>query len=757
MDSSRIVDIEEQLSSEMESLSVTGSAATASSATSSVATNESFDFSGPSGRHLSQSTGNINDENRRPAPSGFMSQSTGNLETVDHMLGRPNAEDDVFGSEEHTPRLADARPAMLRATSNSTMRSTSTTATRRYAALEQYRNEAATAERVAPFLADPSRARELVAQGKVGGWTAPTPLQERRDASTNARPEGNWTTSAQGVSTPRNGSYHGGQGFSGGSRHGTMGRHSYQALGQNRMTPTHSSTGTVERRSPRYVPANRNSQHGSQSAPRRQISGGNQMQVARRSSMNVALRGDNQIVLMEIARRNGDGTIDAQSRYHPDACIFVANLLGTASDEALEAAVTRVFSRYGVCFVKVRRDGTKSMPVAFCQFTVIEHARNALGNAQGALIFDRPCRVEPARTNSRWFMIHRRDRGRVSAHHIRGIMGQYGDIAEILVLDERSCNELGITSGVRVRFHRLNQLTNINSAAGNHPEYHIDMLGEFRKHSKEEFALLYMKKYEAFRRSIFVGGLPSDAYEREIGRHFGRFDHPFAFVEYADALAVQEALDNHEDHPFRGLIPLRVERRDMKDDLPGAPRAQAPQAEPSRPARRVASWGNPLGRGSWRGPALPPIEGSVGSEGGTPPRPPQLLPPGRYYVDHEELARRMADPNVGRAPAYRHHGGTNDAAPGGPPNAPVVPPATPATPGNPPAYGAPAYEAPAHAPTPGMHAGYGAGFDTGYGHFYGGFYPAMHVDEATGQVVWDQAAHEEWLRHWAEQNGRNGS
>ncbi|KAK5652195.1 hypothetical protein OQA88_10692 [Cercophora sp. LCS_1] len=56
---------------------------------------------------------------------------------------------------------------------------------------------------------------------------------------------------------------------------------------------------------------------------------------------DVALRGDNEVVLMEIARRNEDGAIDAQSRYHPDVCIFVANLLGTASGEALEAAVTR--------------------------------------------------------------------------------------------------------------------------------------------------------------------------------------------------------------------------------------------------------------------------------------------------------------------------------------------------------------------------------------------------------------------------------
>lgn len=38
-------------------------------------------------------------------------------------------------------------------------------------------------------------------------------------------------------------------------------------------------------------------------------------------------------------------------------------------DRALEAAVTREFSKYGTVFVKIRRDGNH-MPFAFCQFTV---------------------------------------------------------------------------------------------------------------------------------------------------------------------------------------------------------------------------------------------------------------------------------------------------------------------------------------------------------------------------------------------------
>lgn len=38
-------------------------------------------------------------------------------------------------------------------------------------------------------------------------------------------------------------------------------------------------------------------------------------------------------------------------------------------DQALEAEVTRHFSKFGVVFVKIRRD-PRNMPFAFCQFTV---------------------------------------------------------------------------------------------------------------------------------------------------------------------------------------------------------------------------------------------------------------------------------------------------------------------------------------------------------------------------------------------------
>lgn len=47
----------------------------------------------------------------------------------------------------------------------------------------------------------------------------------------------------------------------------------------------------------------------------------------------------------------------------------LGSLTQTVRDDKLEEEVTRIFSRYGTVFVKIRRDG-RQMPFAFCQFTV---------------------------------------------------------------------------------------------------------------------------------------------------------------------------------------------------------------------------------------------------------------------------------------------------------------------------------------------------------------------------------------------------
>lgn len=60
---------------------------------------------------------------------------------------------------------------------------------------------------------------------------------------------------------------------------------------------------------------------------------------------------------------------DAQRVFPAEACVFVASLPRTYTNEVLKTEVERVFGKFGKVFAKVWRSKTW-MPVAFCQFTV---------------------------------------------------------------------------------------------------------------------------------------------------------------------------------------------------------------------------------------------------------------------------------------------------------------------------------------------------------------------------------------------------
>ena len=90
----------------------------------------------------------------------------------------------------------------------------------------------------------------------------------------------------------------------------------------------------------------------------------------------------------DFGTRSQVGGVDAQAFYPATACVFVAkyilqtfitlpevvsnfiiSLPDHVRDSRLEAELTRVFSQFGIVFVKIRRD-SRNMPFAFCQYTV---------------------------------------------------------------------------------------------------------------------------------------------------------------------------------------------------------------------------------------------------------------------------------------------------------------------------------------------------------------------------------------------------
>ncbi|KAK1826526.1 hypothetical protein QBC39DRAFT_386653 [Podospora conica] len=282
-----------------------------------------------------------------------------------------------------------------------------------------------------------------------------------------------------------------------------------------------------------------------------------------------------------VAARDGNPgeaveAVDPQAIYPPEACIFVANLCDSKSDEDLEAAVTREFSRFGTVFAKIRRDDrTGLMPFAFCQFTNVREADDALTHGRGIVIHGRPCRTERAKS-SRWFVIFRRDGGTMTLTEARVVMQEYGNVSQV-VMHEDPKSARG-RSSVKVQFENFPPPQREFQLFPKHQRvYQVESLAERRRETREEQDRRFLEEYDLARRSVYVAQLPEGADENELGDHFSAFGRVatvmivlpprgqrFAFVEFSNPVFVEIALANHMNHPIRGRYTLRVERKFCK-------------------------------------------------------------------------------------------------------------------------------------------------------------------------------------------------
>ncbi|KAI1432442.1 hypothetical protein GGR50DRAFT_697072 [Xylaria sp. CBS 124048] len=271
--------------------------------------------------------------------------------------------------------------------------------------------------------------------------------------------------------------------------------------------------------------------------------------------------------------------IDAQTYYPAEACIFVANLPESKSDEALEVAVTRGFSIYGPVFVKIRRD-PKNMPFAFCQYTDAAHARRAQSDGKGLLIEGRPCRTEMVKANRCYVMFSRKG-FQVNLTEARSHLLQFGEISKLEPLREEAVNTMKLPGAVFVEYQHFDPGRDIISAYRYNDEFGIVAYDLKRVNTNQvNHHANYLARYEVDRRSIYVGNLPHgvDNLEgvlthaaavagnvkgvqviRKDGREGGRTTL-FAFIEFTrpdEALAAVE----HLRGTMLGNNRLRVEKK----------------------------------------------------------------------------------------------------------------------------------------------------------------------------------------------------
>ncbi|OTA58622.1 hypothetical protein K449DRAFT_397841 [Hypoxylon sp. EC38] len=286
------------------------------------------------------------------------------------------------------------------------------------------------------------------------------------------------------------------------------------------------------------------------------------------------------------------GNVDAQSFYPATACVFVANLPDCVRDSRLEAELTRVFSQYGIVFVKIRRD-QRNMPFAFCQYTKEEDAHNAMTQARGTLIEGRPCRTEMVRAN-RSFVIYHAEGDDVTVNEARVQMAGFGEIETCEILPISVQDAMRIKAGVLIEYASFDPSRDVIAAYRHHPKYRViaydlkKVLGPKVDRDEE-----WLKRYDVDRRTIFVGNLPAgeknlEELLRNLVEEIGDVAHvkvvykdaqpgrpytiAFGFVEFSRPDLADVAVQNLNGRDLCGSV-LRVERKNCRE----------PQSAPRRP------------------------------------------------------------------------------------------------------------------------------------------------------------------------------
>ncbi|KAI1472288.1 uncharacterized protein F4812DRAFT_454103 [Daldinia caldariorum] len=287
----------------------------------------------------------------------------------------------------------------------------------------------------------------------------------------------------------------------------------------------------------------------------------------------------------DVGNRAQVGGVDAQAFYPATACVFVANLPEFVRDSRLEVELTRAFSKFGIVFVKIRRD-QRNMPFAFCQFTKDEDAHNAVTQGRGILIEGRPCRTEMVKAN-RSFVIFNVLGDEVTLEDARVHLSGFGPFSKCEALHPQIQEAMRIKGGVLVEFTNFDPGRDVISAYRHHPLYRV-VAYDLKKSMQAPRAdpdEVWLQRYEVDRRSIYVGGLPVDDFDVEQlltmlagevgevqkvqivqkdGRTSRQAPIAFGFVEYSRPDMVDLAVKHLNGRVLRGCV-LRVERKASRE------------------------------------------------------------------------------------------------------------------------------------------------------------------------------------------------
>ncbi|KAI9824679.1 MAG: hypothetical protein M1819_000832 [Sarea resinae] len=308
---------------------------------------------------------------------------------------------------------------------------------------------------------------------------------------------------------------------------------------------------------------------------------------------------------------------NAQAVLPPDACVFVANLSSSRTDDELQESVTDAFKGFGSVYVKIRRDA-RMMPYAFCQYENVKDAEAAIQLGKNALIDGRRCRTEQARVNRSLYM-SRVTGGPISQQEAQRALQEFGPIEKTWEssLTEKEIYQL--PEGIWVKFAYFQDCRDAQSFFRENTEFRLDQpppppdapmktnrqaitftspasssVGPSPNRTVFWDRQTPWKKIEE-RCSVFVGGLNTNVTQEQLMSFFGKFGHVvtaqliskpslhcngvnvFGFVEFANEDGATSAIESHDKHMMDG-VRIRVERKQSMDPysrqmVPRTPRA----------------------------------------------------------------------------------------------------------------------------------------------------------------------------------------
>ncbi|KAG7666009.1 uncharacterized protein J8A68_000439 [[Candida] subhashii] len=268
-------------------------------------------------------------------------------------------------------------------------------------------------------------------------------------------------------------------------------------------------------------------------------------------------------------------------RGRPSACVFVASLCSTKSDDELCLSVTNHFKKWGkLSTVKVLRD-TCNRPYAFVQYTNDVDSKNAIEKGHNSILDGRNIRCEAAKVNRTLFIS---SKSFLTEGVVKERLIKYGQIENLLpssfkgeIFEVRNPSR-----GYRNWFCKFVYRDDAIRAFANLTEenlYRVEWAQNIERDTKASIALvknddsIEMKvKFDKF--SIFVGQLNSEITEDDLRHRFEKHGEiaeinlikkpstTFAFIKFEEETSAASSVERENHSMFCGKT-MHVQYREI--------------------------------------------------------------------------------------------------------------------------------------------------------------------------------------------------